>query len=569
MASLLYSRSWLTLLMPWRAWTALLDRNAVRADIAAGITAGVLILPQAVALATLAGMPPEYGIYTAIFPVIIVALFGSSWQALAGPNTAVCILIFIDLSSFASRQTDEYIAYALGLTFMVGAFQLAAGVFRLGGVFNFISHSVIVGMTAGVGAVIIIQQLGNFLGLLMNQREELYETALQVYYNIGHANWYTAGAGLATLLSGLWIRRHRRAWPHLIIAVVVGTLVGWLIDGLFGSANTRIDKLGTLTLEAIPFQLVNFSPDALVVYEDLLPSAFLIALLGLMQSAVIARSLAVKTGQQVNMNQEIVGQGLSNLAGSFLSCFASCGSFNRSAANLAAGARTPLAGLISALALAVLIWFAAPLVALMPISVMAGVLFLVGWGLIDAEEIRKLINVREELLIFGICFSVTVVFGLDYAVLAGVGLSVIAYFRNVSQPRATTLTDAEAQAYLPAGSGPATVLNVTGNLFFGSVSCLERRFAELAVQQGRHGTLFLACEHVGYLDTSAALMLAKEAARRAQEGGRLLLALRDHSLDKMLNASGLMQAVGEQNIFYRSDARRFRPRVEILKEQQA
>ncbi len=535
--------------LPVLNWGRMLDGPTLRTDIVAGITAGVLILPQAVALATLAGMPPEYGLYTAIFPVLIVALFGSSWHALSGPNTALCILIFVDLSSFASRQTDEYIVYAMGLTFMAGVIQLGFGLLRLGGIFNFISHSVIVGMVAGVGIVIIVQQLGNFFGILMNQREELYETAIQVYYNIGHANWYAAAAGAVTVLTGVIVKRINRKWPHLILAVVTGTLAAWLLDGAFGPATTNIDKLGTMTLSAFPFQAVDFSPESLVVYEDLLPSAFLIALLGLMQSAVIARSCAVKSGQQVDMNQEILGQGLSNLVGSHLSCFASCGSFNRSAANQSAGACTPLAGLLSAVALAALVWVAAPLIALMPISVMAGVLFLVGWGLIDAEEIKKLINVREEMIIFVVCLAVTVIFGLDYAVFAGVLLSVIAYFRDVSKPSLLKLSAEETSEYLPDGvERDATVLRVTGNLFFGAVTHIERILADLAVAEGRAKTLFLSAERVPYLDTAAALALAKEAHRRRQSGGQMFLALRDNSADAVVVDSGLYAEIGAGHI---------------------
>jgi SulP family sulfate permease len=535
--------------LPVLHWRRLLDGPTLRADVVAGITAGVLILPQAVALATLAGMPPEYGLYTAIFPVLIVALFGSSWHALSGPNTALCILLFVDLSSFASRQTEEYIVYAMGLTFMAGVIQLGFGLLRLGGIFNFISHSVIVGMVAGVGIVIIVQQLGNFFGILMNQREELYETAIQVYYNIGHANWYAAAAGTVTVLTGIIIKRINRKWPHLILAVVAGTLAAWLLDGAYGPATTNIDKLGTMTLSVFPFQAVDFSPESLVVYTDLLPSAFLIALLGLMQSAVIARSCAVKSGQQVDMNQEILGQGLSNLVGSYLSCFASCGSFNRSAANQSAGASTPLAGLLSAVALAALVWVAAPLIALMPISVMAGVLFLVGWGLIDAEEIKKLINVREEMIIFVICLAVTVIFGLDYAVFTGVLLSVIAYFRDVSKPTVQKLTAAEAQEYLPDVARDATVLRVTGNLFFGAVTHMERILADLAVAEGRARTLFISAERVPYLDTAAALALAKEAHRRRQAGGQLMLALRDRKTDEVVSDSGLLDEVGAAYLF--------------------
>lgn len=555
-------------LFPFLAWWRLLDRETVRIDIVAGITAGVLILPQAVALASIAGLPPEYGIYTAIFPVIIAALFGSSYHVMSGPNTALAVLIFIDLSSFASRSTEEYIAYAMGLTCMVGVFQLLFGLARLGVVFNFISHSVIVGLVAGVGVVIIIQQLGNFFGLVMNQREEIYETLMQVGYNLDHANWYAASTGLVTVVAGVLIRSYRRKWPHLVLAVIIGTAAGWLIDAWFGSANTRIDKLGTLTLDAFPVWFVDWGEDNLVVFRELLPSALLIALLGLMQSAVIARAMMVRSGQQVNMNQEIIGQGLSNMIGSYLSCFVSCGSFNRSAANMEAGARTPLASLVSAAALAVSIWIAAPLIAHMPISVMAGILFLVGWGLVDLAEIRKLINVREELIIFVACLVVSVVFGLDYGVIIGVLLSVIAYFRNVSKPQITRLDESLAGAYLPAAvAGDAHVLRLTGNLFFGSVHAVEAQLRAIAVADGRRGNLFLSLELVAYLDTAGALLLSKEANQRHQAGGRLCLGLRDHHLDEMLVKCGLMDAVGADNIYYAVGTPAVATHSEIFKEQ--
>jgi SulP family sulfate permease len=561
---------WVGRFLPFTEWWGMLDRPSVKVDIVAGITAGVLILPQAVALAAIAGLPPEFGLYTSIFPVIIAALFGSSWHVMSGPNTALAVLIFIDLSSFASRSTEEYIMYAMGLTFMAGAFQLLFGLARLGVVFNFISHSVIVGLVAGVGIVIIIQQLGNFFGLVMNQREEIYETLMQVFYNLNHANWYAATAGFATVASGLLIRKYRRKWPHLVLAVIIGTAVGWFVDGLFGSANTRIDKLGTLTLAALPFKPVDWSADNIVVFRELIASAVLIAILGLMQSAVIARAMAVRSGQQVNMNQEIIGQGLGNIVGSYLSCFASCGSFNRSAANIDAGARTPLASLVSAAALAVLIWIAAPLIALMPISVMAGILFLVGWGLVDLREIRKLVNVREEFVIFIACFIVSVVFGLDYGVFVGVLLSVVAYFRDVSRPEIHTLVGDDAAHLLPPGAPrDSHVLRLTGNLFFGSVHAVELQLREIAARDERRGHLFLSLDLVGYLDTAGALLIAKEAASRRQAGGSLDIGFRDHSLDEMLQKSGLVESVGPDHIYYRAGTPGVSTYSSIFREQQA
>jgi len=542
-------------LMPFLSWLPLLDRNTIRFDILAGITAGVLILPQAVALAAIAGLPAEYGIYTSIFPVVIAALFGSSYIVMSGPNTALAVMIFIDLSTFASRGTSEYITYAMGLTFMVGLFQLTFGLARLGVIFNFISHSVILGLTSGVGVVIIVQQLGNFLGLLTNQREEIYETLLQIFYNFDHVNWATASCGIVTVASGLLIRRHNRRWPHLVLAVVIGTAFGFLVDSYLGSANANIDKLGALSLAAIPFAPVDFSEDSQGIYRELILSAMLIGFLGLMQSAVIARQMAVRTGQHIDMNQEIVGQGLSNLVGSYLSCFASCGSFNRSAANLDAGARTPLASLVSAVVLALLIALASPWIALMPISVMAGVLLLVGWGLIDMNEIRKLYPVRSEFVIFIVCFISSFTLGLDYGVAIGVLMSVVDYFSKVSKPVISRMDKRVVEAYVPDSvTADATILCLNGNLFFGSVQSVQQQLRKEAERDDRHSHLFLMLEAVSYLDTVGAQMLAKEATRRHQAGSRMYLGLRNHHLDDILEKSGLAEAIGTDNIFYRSRA---------------
>jgi SulP family sulfate permease len=553
--------------LPFLVWARLLDRPTLRADIVAGITAGVLILPQAVALAALAGLPPEYGIYTSIFPVVIAALFGSSFHVMSGPNTALAVLLFIDLSAFASRGTEEYIMYAMGLTFMAGVFQLGFGLARLGVVFNYISHSVIVGLAAGVGVVIIIQQLGNFFGILMNQREEIYETVLQAWYNLDHANWAAAASGLVTIVAGVVARSLNRKLPHLIIAIVVGSLFAWVLDTLFGSATLRIDKLGSLTLSALPFVPVDFSPDSLIIYYDLVLSAALIGFLGLMQSAVIARSMQAKSGQVINMNQEIVSQGLANIVGSYLSSFVSCGSFNRSAANYDAGAKTPLASLVSAVALAVLIWFASDLIALMPIAVMAGLLMLVGWGLVDRKEIRQLVNVRAEFMIFAACFLSAVLLGLDYGVAVGVMLSLGVYIANVSRPALKRLEGEAARAYLPPALGDdVTVLRVTGNLFFGSVQSTDAQLRALANREGRDRSLFLSLEHVGHLDTAGAQTLAKEATRRHQAGGQLYLGLRDHGFDDLLTKSGLIDLIGAQCIYHRRATGEAVPRDILLKD---
>lgn len=542
----------ITRLLPFLRWTAMLDRATLRTDAVAGITAGILIVPQAIALAVLAGMPPEYGLYTSIFPVVIAALFGSSWHAMSGPNTALCILISFSIAPYASPQTADWVQYAITLTFIAALMQLAFGVLRLGVVFNYFSHTVMVALVTSVGIIIVLQQLGNLTGLIMSAGLPIEDAFLQILFNLQGTNPYALAVGLATIVTGLAVKRYRAKWPHLILAVLAGSLIALLLDALLGSARTEIDKLGTISLAALPFSAPDFSVQHFSeAREGLLSAAFLIAFLGLMQSAVIARAMAVRSGQAVNMNQEVIGQGLSNLVGSFLSCFASCGSFNRSASNIESGARTPLAAIISAVFLAALVFFAAPLVRELPVAVMAGVLILVGIGLVKPGDIKHILSVRgESRIVFVATLATTLFSGLNNGVFLGIALSIIAYLRATSKPEIEILVGEDAQQYLPAGVIDGVVMQVSGSLFFGSLPAIERVINDLGYQDQWRGTLVISGEHIEHLDNTSAEYLAREAQRRRKHGGRMTLWLRSHSLDTVIVNSGLRAALGAENISY-------------------
>lgn len=540
---------------PFMSWIKLLDEGTVRKDIIAGITAGVLILPQAIALATLAGMPPEYGLYTSIFPVVIAALYGSSWHAMSGPNTALCILISATIANYATKSTVDWIQYTITLTFMAAVIQLFFGLFRLGIIFNYFSHTVMQALVAGVGITIILQQMGNFMGVVMNLNEDIDELLLQIYYVTEMANIYAVVVGLATVVSGILIKKYYPKLPYLIVAIVVGMLCGGLIDFLFGSSTAQLDKLGTMSLSTLPLSAPDFSPESFnEAAETLIPAAFLVAFLGLMQSAVIARSMAVKSGQHVDINQEVIGQGLSNMVGSFLSCFASCSSFNRSASNLDAGARTPLSAIISVVALAILVVFAAPLIGLMPNSVMAGILILVGLSLIKLDDIVKLIGVKGEArIIFILTIMTTLIGGLDKAVLLGIVLSIIAYLKSVSKPEFELLFNEEQKQYLPEGISEGTVVQISGSLFFGSLHSVEQSLTDIGLQNNRQDTLVLSCEHILHIDDAGADMLVREARKRKQAGGDLFVWLRNNNHDKVLQQAGLPEVIGADHICYTNE----------------
>jgi len=538
---------------PFLTWTRLLDRETVRADIMAGIAAGVLILPQAIALATLAGLPPEIGLYTAIFPVILCAIFCSSWHVLSGPNTSISVMIIMILSAYATEGTPDFVMYAITMTFIAGCIQVVFGMLRLGGIFNYFSHTIMMALVIGVGIIIIIQQLGDFLGLTAVSGEPVEDTLMALPSRLKDANHFDVIIGLITVGSGLLVKRYRKHWPYIIIAMVAGMLAGWLIEHTIIGAGD-FDKLGYLSLSALPLSAPDFSPNNFYeAAEGLIMGSSIIAFLGLMQSAVIARAMSVKTGQVVDLNVESIGQGISNIGGSFLSCYPSCGSFNRSAANLEAGGRTPLTGLISALVLAGLVAVAAPVLAHLPMSTVAGVLLLVGWGLIDVPYLKKVLRIRGETrIVFGLTLFTTVYGGLEWGVMLGIVLSIVVYLRSVSVPDYNILETIEANQYLPEGvtDDNATVLRLSGSIFFGSTAALERTFTDLADQDRRQGILVIDGEYIDNLDEAGANALIAEADKRHKAGGDMYLWLRNRRLDGIIDGSGLRCALGDGHIFY-------------------
>lgn len=548
-------------LFPFMVWLPMLDKGTVRNDVIAGITAGILILPQAIALATLAGLPPEYGLYTAIFPVIITSLYGSSWHSLSGPNTALAVLTAMTIAPFANIGTLDYVQYAITLTFMAGIIQIAFGVLRLGVVFNYFSHTVMVAIVTGVGIIIVIQQVGNFMGVIMNPNETLYEVFEQIFLAIPRANIYAVLVGAITVISGLMIKRLRPKWPHYIMAVAIGMIAAWVIGMLVGSATARIDMLGYMRFTAIPFSHPDFSAENFGPFANFaFPAAISMAVLGLMQSSVIARSMAAKSGQQgMDINQEVMGQGLSNVAGGFLSCFTSCGSFNRSAANLEAGARTPLAGFISAFALALLVYLAAPVIAFLPVPVMAGVLFLVGAALVKVKDIAHLLSIKGGgRIVFILVLAVTLFSGVDDGVYLGIFLSIAGYLRSVSKPTMELLFEQEKAAYLTNGMKleDTTAIAFSGSLFFGSGHHIELAFINLAKDDHRKANLVIVGEYLNGIDVASAELIVQEARRRQANGYRLSLWVRPSVIVDPQVTKILESTLGRENVIYTEGSRR-------------
>ncbi|MGB0468951.1 MAG: SulP family inorganic anion transporter, partial [Pontibacterium sp.] len=393
-----------------------------------------IVLPQGVAFATIAGLPPQYGLYTAMITPVVAALFGSSWHLISGPTTAISIVIFSTVSTYGvAPESPEFIRIALTMTFLAGVYQFVFALARLGVLVNFVSHTVVIGFTAGAALLIATSQIKNILGVEIPRGESFLHTWLDVFLQLPNTNVYILLVALITLGSALLIKRFSPRLPNMLLALIIGSICAVLLGG----ETVNIHFVGEIPATLPPLSTPDFSLGTLT---DLAPQAFAVALLGLIEAVSISRAIAAKSHQRIDGNQEFFGQGLSNIIGSFFSSYAGSGSFTRSGVNYSAGARTPLAAIFAALFLALIILLVAPLTAYLPIAAMGGIILLVAYNLVNFQHLRKIIATsRAETSILLITFFATLFLELEFAIYFGVLLSLVIFLARTSIPDIVSL----------------------------------------------------------------------------------------------------------------------------------
>jgi sulfate permease, SulP family len=539
--------------LPFLRWGRNMTRTTLRADAIAGLTGAAIVLPQGVAFAAIAGMPPEYGLYTSMVPAIIAALFGSSWHLVSGPTTAASIIMFASLSGMAAPGSEEYVALAITLAFMVGVLQLIMGVVRLGALVNFISHSVVVGFTAGAACLIAAKQAKDFLGIQFPEGAHLFNTIEFLWQNWMHLHPLVMLVGAITLLTGILSQR-RLGGMSMVAALIAGSLVAAAFNFAFGEEISGIKMVGALPAQLPPLSLPQFT---LETFRQLSPLALTMTLFALTEAVSIARSISLKSGQPLAGNQEFIGQGLSNIFGSFFSSYVATGSFNRSGANYDAGARTPLAAALAGILLIALVMLIAPLTAYLPKAAVSGLLFLVAWRLINFKQITKILRSdKNEAIILGLVFFGTVFFSIEFAILAGVIMSLMIFLRKTSHPRLSPRVPDPASRtrkfiygqFLPE-CPQLKILRLDDSIYFGSVAHVSeilRRYREHYPEQ-KH--LFLLTKGISQVDIAGAELIVTEARERRALGGDLYLYRLRDSAAKVFNRGGYRDEIGDDNIF--------------------
>ena len=540
-------------LFPFLLWWPMVNRHTARNDLLAGISGALIVLPQGVAFATIAGLPPQYGLYAAMMPAVIGALFGSSWHLVSGPTTAISIAVFAALSHQADPGSAHYISLVLTLTFLVGVFQLVLGLARMGALVNFISHTVVIGFTAGAAILIAASQVRSFFGIDIPRGTPFYEIIHQLFVQFTDINPWVLAVSLVTLATGILARRYVKKIPYMIAAMVVGGIVAEILNLWMGQGTTGIKTVGALPASLPPLSAPDFSLETL---RHTIGPALVITMLALTEAVSIGRAIAVRSEQRIDGNQEFIGQGLSNIIGSFFSAYASSGSFNRSGVNYEAGARTPLASVFASVFLLLVLLAVAPLAAFLPNAAMAGILFLVAWGLIDFHHIVHIWHTSKAESAILAATLIGTLFNLEMGIFLGVFLSLVTFLYKSSKPEIVPVVPAvEEGAYhfVRAKGRPECpqlrIVRVNGSVYFGSASYVQGALQQIDEDNPQQKSVLIAAASVVRIDIAGAEVLAQEARRRRRLGGGLYFYRLSQSNYDFLRQGGYTHDIGEGAFF--------------------
>ncbi len=534
-------------LLPFLSWMAQITPATLRADFMAGLTGAIIVLPQGVAYAFIAGLPPEYGLYTAIVTPIIAALFGSSHHLISGPTAAISIVVMSVVSSLGATPGEAFIATTMLLTLLAGLIQLGLGLLRLGTLVNFISHTVVIGFTAGAAVLIGTGQIKHILGVSIPSGLHFYEQVGELVAASGTTNSYSLAIALVTLGAAISIRRFVPKAPYMLLAMLVGSLICLALDG---SAN-GVKLVGALPGTLPPFALPEMDASSV---SRMLSGAFAVALLGLIEAVSIARSIALRSGQRIDGNQEFIGQGLSNIVGSLFSCYPGSGSFTRSGANYDAGALTPLAAIIAAILLIFILLLVPGMTAYLPMPAMGGIVLLIAWNLIDFKLLMGLAKAhRNEAITLLVTLSATLLAELEFAIYIGVFLSLAFYLRRTSRPKLTLIAPLEREngrylrnvgRYAIAQCPQIQIVRIDGSLFFGALEHLQDQLQQ-ALAQGQ-GDVLLVAKGVNHIDLAGAQMLYTEIRRLERDGRRVMISSLKGYVRDELHMMGQFEKIGPQ-----------------------
>ncbi len=540
-------------LLPFLCWIGEMKKaDVLRADLIAGVTVALVLIPQSMAYAQLAGLPPYYGLYASFLPGIIAALFGSSRQLATGPVAVVSLLTASALEPIAGTNPELYLAYAIMLALMVGIFQIALGLLHLGLLVNFLSNPVVIGFTNAAAIIIGTSQLGKLFGVTVETAEHTYETVFNtIIESLSNTHLETMLMSIMALGVMIAMKRWTPRAPNVLTAVVITTFLSWLVGftDMGGAVVGNIPAgLPPMSIPTIDFQTMG----------QLLSVTVAIAIIGFMEAISIAKAMAAKTRQRLDANQELVGQGLGNIASSLSQGYAVSGSFSRSAVNFTAGARTGFSAVVTGVVVGITLLWLTPLLFHLPQATLAAVIIMAVINLVKVEPIKHAWKVqRHDAAVAIATFVLTIIWApnLDKGIMVGVLLSLMLFLYRSMAPRVAvlsrdpdgTLRDADVRKLETCRN--ISLIRFDGSLYFANTGYFEDKILERVAMKPDLKFVIIDAEGINEIDATGEDMLGHLTQRLSESGIELLIARAKKQLWDTFERTGLMDKLGREHMF--------------------
>ena len=543
---------------PILQWLPSYKKSYLSGDVGAGLTVGIMLIPQGMAYAMIAGLPPVFGLYASLIPQIIYAILGTSRQLAVGPVAMDSLLVASGLGALALSGIDEYIAMAIFLALFMGLIQLGLGLLRMGFLVNFLSKPVISGFTSAAAIIIGLSQLKHLLGTSIQSSNQIHFLLKNALATITDTNMITLAIGVIAIVLIKSIKKIDSRIPAALVVVVVGVL---------GIYFLGLNDLGVKIVGEVPSGLPTFQVPSIDYsrVSELLPIAMTLALIAFMEAISVAKAIEEKhQGYQVDPNQELIALGTSNILGSFFQSYPTTGGFSRTAVNDQAGAKTGVAPIVSAVVVGLTLMFLTPLFYYLPNAVLAAIIMVAVFGLIDIKyPIDLFKNRRDEFYLLLATFLITLTVGIKEGILLGVLISLLLLVYRTSRPHIAVLGRIRNTDYFkniarfPEDTETFKeflIIRFDAQLYFGNREYFKN---ELQNQLDKKGPevkyVILNAEAINYIDSSAVHMLRQLINELKNKGIKLVVAGAIGPARDIFYSSGLINEIGKDNFFVKTN----------------
>jgi SulP family sulfate permease len=539
---------------PFLDWISSYRKSYLLNDIMAGLTVGIVLVPQGMAYAMIAGLPPVYGLYASLFPVLTYALLGTSRKIAVGPVAMDSLLVAAGLSTLSITGVENYIAMVMVLALMVGAFQFMFGVFKMGFLVNFLSKPVISGFTSAAAIIIIGSQLKHLIGISITDSNSFIDILPKTFSKLNEINFYDFAIGLFGIVAIIIGKKWLKKWPMILLIVVLGIAVVYF----FELADYGVKLVGEVP-RGIPSLRI---PDvSLVNLLALWPIALALALVGYLEAISIGKALEEKSGEDtISPNKELIALGSTNIVASFFQGYPVTASFSRSAINLESGAKTNLAGIVSVVLVILSLLFLTPLFQYLPNAILASIIMVSVFGLIDISYVKKLWKLRkDEFWVLIITFLVTILLGITEGIVVGVLLSLLLLVYRTSKPHFAELGNIKGSDYFKnikrfgdevVVRNDLLVVRFDSELYFGNITFFKNQLLKMVEQKGSElQAIVLNAEAINYIDATAVDALTKLIMELHQRNLDFYIASATGPVRDIIFSSGIINELHVEYLF--------------------